>query len=147
MEKTLLPTSNDKIAEQLKNAMLKSTDIMDAICSQEEGFIDVFIRKGNVSKLLYQKFNFDSMKVNFDEMDDDFKLQTENEFLVPKQIYRRFTYLLSTAIFYSPYMEHGHLRFAFKFSKMENDLWQEEFKMEFIAEKPFRNGEMIPEYE
>ncbi|MFY0520570.1 hypothetical protein ACOMCU_22475 [Lysinibacillus sp. UGB7] len=147
MENTLVATSNDKIAEQLKNAMFKSKDIIKAICSQEEGFIDIFIRKGNVSKLLYQKFQFDSMKVNFDEMNDDFQLKTEKEFEVPIQIYRRFTYLLSTAITYSPKMEHGHIRFAFKFRKMENDLWQEDFHMEFIAEKPFRNGEMMPEYD
>ncbi|MFJ7983496.1 hypothetical protein ACIQ1D_25025 [Lysinibacillus xylanilyticus] len=147
MENTLIPTSNEVVAEQLKKAMMKNTDIMEAICAQEQGFIDVFIRKGNVSKVLYPKFQFDSMKVNFDEMDDDFQLEADSEFKVPTQIYRRFVYLLTTVILYSPAMDHGHLRLAFEFSQNEDDQWQEKFNVNFIAEKPFRNGEVIREYE
>lgn len=149
MENTLVVTSisNEKIADQLKKAMLNNTEIMEAVSSQEQGYIDIFIRKGNVSKLLYPKFHFDSMKINFDEIDEDFQLQSDKKFQVPKLVYRRFIYLLSTAILYTPYMEHGHLRFAFEFREMENDLWQEKFSMDFIAEKPFRNGELIKEYE
>jgi len=147
MENTLIPTSNETVAEQLKKAMLNNNDIMEAICAQEHGFVDVFIRKGNVSKLLYPKFQFDSMKVNFDEIDDDFQLKADNEFIVPKLVYRRFVYLLTTAILYSPAMDHGHLRFAFEFRKDENDEWQDKFSVDFIAEKPFRNGEVIREYE
>ncbi len=149
MENTLIPTSNEAVAEQLKNAMLKNTDIMEAICAQEQGFIDVFIRKGNVSKLLYPTFQFDSMKVNFDDIDDDFQLKTESGFILPKQIYRRFVYAITTFLIYSPAMEHGHLRLTFEFCKNEEvpDQWQEKFNVGFIAEKPFRNGEVIREYQ
>lgn len=147
MENTLVPTYNEQVAEQLKKAMLKNNDIIEAVCAHEQGYLDVFIRKGNVSKLLYPKFHFDSMHVNFDEFDDNFNLETRNEFKVPMLVYRRFVYLLSTAILYIPKLEHGHLRFAFEFKENEDGNWQDKFKMDFIAEKPFRDGEVIKEYE
>lgn len=145
MENTLVPTYNEQVAEQLKKAMMNNTDIMEAICAQEKGYIDVFIRKGNVSKLLYPKFQYDSVDVNFDEDFEDFQ-QKKEIFKVPDKIYRRFVYLLTTAILCSPSLDHGHLRFAFEFTN-KDDQWQEKFKLDCIAEKPFRNGEVIKEYE
>ncbi|UZN01298.1 hypothetical protein OL548_34670 (plasmid) [Lysinibacillus sp. MHQ-1] len=59
----------------------------------------------------------------------------KNEFKVPMLVYRRFVYLLSTAILYIPKLEHGHLRFAFEFKENEDGNWQDKFKMDFIAEK------------
>lgn len=151
MENNLTANQNDKISEQLRAALMGSDKLMKDICAQEEGYIDIFIRKGDISLLSYRKLQIDSTSLDYEGVEDkednsEFPIKKKFE-TVPPQIYRRFAYILSSAVLYTPVMEHGHIFFNFKFIQSDNEQWQEEFTMEFHEEIPFRNGVMMAKYQ
>lgn len=136
--------SNELICEQIRKILYKKKDIMMAICSRPEGFISIFIRKGQVQKLQFQRNLVVADRTFMDEFMDNFDESEEilnPEQVIPNHVYRRFAYMIATSTLTIAPMDHGHLRFHFNFEKQDNDDWQESFKMTFDKEYHFTEAD------
>lgn len=141
-------SSNELICEQIRIILHKKQNIKKAICSQEEGFINIFIRNGSVQKLLYQRniviADRHTVETAIDFMDsideEESKPYFQSEQIIPDNVYRRFVYMLANASLTIEPMDYGHLRFHFNFKKNEDD-WQESFKLTFDEEYHFKESD------
>lgn len=135
--------NNELICEQIRQILFKKQDIIKAICSQNEGFISIFIRNGNVQKLTYQRdiiiADRSTVESVLDYIDSNenpeafFKPQQ----VIPDHVYRRFAYMIAASSLAIPPMDYGHLRYHFTFEK-NDDNWRESFKMTFDEEYHFK---------
>lgn len=140
--------NNELICEQIRIILHKKQNIIKAICSQNEGFINIFIRNGKVQKLLYQRNVVVADRTTVDAalnfLDSSDEETTESYFeskqLIPDYVYRRFSYMIAASTLTIEEMQYGHLRFHFTFEKNEED-WQESFKLTFDEEYHFKDSD------
>ncbi len=128
--------SNEAIANHLKNTLLWDNELENALRSQTDGFVNVFIRNGTVQKISFCQLNFgsSSSQIYDEEVVDDKEPQILE---VPRRVYMTFCYLFSAAIstLKQPIV-YGEVKCTFRF-KETGDEWEHSFDIDIIREIHF----------
>lgn len=115
---------NEAIAEQIRDVLKTEERVSKAVRGMEEGYLKFFVRNGTIQKLYYKHSELESSGMYLGQNDEALPFDQVEK--IPADVYRRFSYILSTIVMNEEYpIEHGTLVFNFKFYKNNND-WQEE---------------------
>lgn len=132
---------NEKISEQIRILLNQNEDIKRSVCSQDEGFLEMFVRNGRIQKILYQHdvVVTNALEHIMDQLDADIE-NTPSPNVIPDHVYRRFVYMLATATLAIAEMDYGHLKFQFNFVNTGAD-WSENLKCTVVKELHIPNKE------
>jgi hypothetical protein len=135
--------ANEKICEQIKKIMLKKPALKDAICNNNQGFFNFFVRNGEIQKVTYQRdfISVEAMSIEaaLSLFDEESPAPKE---VIPLDIYRTFVYMVANAPSNISHMEYGYLRFRYKLEKVGEN-WSPNYTFTFDEEIHIKKDDPI----